>query len=50
MKKTKEVQEKIIWIIRFADGTLASSYGTKERAREFAEAKKDLHGGDYVIN
>lgn len=45
----KEKEEKVVWIIRFADNALASSYGTKEGAREFAEAKKDLHGGSYII-
>lgn len=47
MDKPKE--DKIIWIIRFQDGTLSSSYGTKESAAVMAEEKKDLYGGSYVI-
>lgn len=38
-----------IWIIRFADGTLASHYGSRDSARVIAEGKKDLYGGDYII-
>lgn len=41
--------EKIIWIIRFRDGTLSSKYGSIEEAREIGEEKKELYGGDYVI-
>lgn len=40
---------KICWIIRFADGTLASYYGAKDGAIVKAEKLKDLYGGDYII-
>ncbi len=38
-----------IWIIRFADGTLASHYGNRDSAQAIVEEKKDLYGGDYII-
>lgn len=41
--------ENRIWIIRFADGTVGSCYGTKDGATEIADLKKDLYGGDYTI-
>lgn len=41
--------KKVIWIIRFSDGTLASKYGIREEAVQAAEEKKDLYGGDYEI-
>lgn len=34
-----------IWIIRFADYTLASCLGTYQQAMEKAEKIKDLYGG-----
>lgn len=40
---------KIIWIIRYADNTLASHYGTREEAFEIAEKNKQYYGGSYVI-
>lgn len=46
-RETKD--ERIIWIIRFCDGTLASMYGVKEDAKKLAEEKKDLYGGGYII-
>ena len=42
-------EEEHPWIIRFTDGTLASCYGTIQKAKEQAEEKKDLHGGSYII-
>ncbi|MDO4275901.1 MAG: hypothetical protein Q4D16_19715 [Eubacteriales bacterium] len=42
-------EEKHVWIIRFADGTLASCYGTKEKAVECAEKAKDLFEGGFTI-
>lgn len=42
--------EKVcMWIIRFTDGTLASCYGTAQKAKDQAEEKKDLYGGGYII-
>lgn len=42
--------EKVcIWIIRFTDGTLASCYGTIQKAKDQAEEKKNLYGGGYII-
>lgn len=38
-----------IWIIRFADGTVGSCYGTSEGAIEFADLRKDNYGGSYTI-
>ena len=38
-----------IWIIRFADYTLASCLGTYQQAMEKAEKIKDLYGGSYTI-
>lgn len=38
-----------IWIIRFADGTTGSCYGTREGAAEIADLRKDLYGGSYTI-
>lgn len=40
---------KTIWIIRFADDTLESHYGTSESAESIAEKKKDLYGDNYII-
>ncbi len=40
---------RICWIIRFADGTLASYYGAKDGAIAKAEGLKDLYGGEYII-
>ena len=47
-KKTMN-NTRICWIIRFADGTLASYYGAKDGAIAKAEGLKDLYGGDYII-
>lgn len=47
MKRNDE--EVCIWIIRFADGTLASCYGTIQKAKKQAEEKKGLYGGSYII-
>ena len=44
---TKE--QTTIWIIRFADGILASHHGTYGSAERVAEERKEDHGGDYVI-
>ncbi len=41
--------ENRIWLIRFADGTVASCWGTKDGTAELAELKKDLYGGSYTI-
>ena len=42
--------EKVcMWIIRFTNGTLASCYGTIQKAKDRAEEKKDLYGGGYII-
>ena len=41
--------ENRIWIIRFADGTVGSCWGTRGGAIEIAELKKDLYGGNYTI-
>lgn len=38
-----------IWIIRFADGTVRSCYGTREGAIELADLRKDNYGGSYTI-
>lgn len=38
-----------IWIIRFADHTLAGCFGTYQQAVEKAEKIKDLYGGSYTI-
>ncbi len=38
-----------IWIIRFADGTVGSCYGTREGAIELADLRKDNYGGSYTI-
>lgn len=42
--------KKILWIIRYSDGTLASFFGTKEEAIEVAEKRKSITGDDYVIS
>lgn len=41
--------ENRIWIIRFADGTSGSYRDTKDGAAKIAELKKDLYGGNFVI-
>ncbi len=42
--------EKVcMWIIRFTNGTLASCYGTIQKAKDQAEEKKGLYGGGYII-
>lgn len=38
-----------IWIIRFADRTVGSCYGTREGAIELADLRKDNYGGSYTI-
>lgn len=38
-----------IWIIKFADGTVGSCYGTREGAVELADLRKDDYGGGYTI-
>ena len=38
-----------IWIIRFADGTVGSCYGTREGAIELADLRTDDYGGFYTI-
>lgn len=42
-------EQVCIWIIRFADYTLASFLGTYQQAVEKAEENKDLYGGSYTI-
>lgn len=42
-------EQTTIWIIRFADGILASHYGTYGSAERVAEERKEDHGGGYVI-
>ncbi len=42
-------KKDVLWIIRFADGTLASHYGSRNSAEMIAEEKKELYGGDYII-
>ena len=38
-----------IWIIKFADGTIGSCYGTRSGAVEIADLRKDDYGGAYTI-
>ena len=42
-------EQVCIWIIRFADYTLASFLGTYQQAIEKAEENKDLYGGSDTI-
>jgi len=42
-------EQVCIWIIRFADYTLASFLGTYQQAMDKAEENKDLYGGSYTI-
>lgn len=42
-------EKESIWLICFADKTCGSSCGTKKNAQEFAELRKDLYGGSYII-
>lgn len=48
-RKERKIINMTIWIIHFADGTLASHYGSRDSAQAIAEGKKDLYGGDYII-
>lgn len=41
--------QKIMWFVRFSDNTIASCYGTREKAEQMAEKMKDLYGGSYII-
>lgn len=41
--------ENRIWIIRFADGTVGSCWGTIDGAVMIADLRKDLYGGSYTI-
>lgn len=43
-------EEKTVWIIRFPDKQHPMSFnGTRREAVEFAEKKKELYGGSYII-
>lgn len=49
MKMTKDEKEKEqIWIIRFADHSLVSHYGTKSEAETVAKGLRALRG-EYII-
>lgn len=37
------------WKIRFSDGTVGIYHGTRQGAAEIADLKKDLYGGNYII-
>ncbi len=50
MEKSKDKPpQKTIWIIHYADGHLQSHFGTAEDAKNMAEERCVLHGGDYII-
>ncbi len=55
MKKSTREQDKEnsmenqIWIIHFADGTIASCWGTYDGAAMIADLRKDLYGDSYTI-
>lgn len=44
----KEVEPRL-YIVRFSNGTMMSSFGTKDQVIEVAELKKDSYGGGYII-
>lgn len=48
-KYEQYITKGTLWIIRFSDNTLASCFGSKRKAKELAERKKDLYGGSYII-
>ncbi len=49
MRKKLKKPDRGTWKIRFTDGTVGICLGTHEGATEIAELKKDLYGGDYII-
>ena len=45
----REESERRSWKIRFADGTIGICYGTSDGAAVIADLRKDLYGGDCII-
>ena len=49
IQEMKEIEEKTIWIIRYADGYMETHYGTRAEAEALAEERCVLHLNDYII-